>query len=86
MTMPLTDAKARLSEVVDRAEAGETIEITRRGKVVAKVAPPDLPPAEAAAQRRRAVEAMRAFRATLPQGNRTPEEIKALCRDGLLGE
>lgn len=35
----LADAKARLSELVTQAEAGETIEITRRGKVVAKLMP-----------------------------------------------
>ena len=86
MDMPLTEAKARFSEVVDRAEAGETIEITRRGRVVAKIAPPDLPPEEASARRRRAVAMIRRHRETMPQGTRTPEEIKALCRDGLLGE
>jgi prevent-host-death family protein len=39
----LADAKARLSELVDRVEAGESIEITRRGRPVAlltKVAAP----------------------------------------------
>jgi prevent-host-death family protein len=36
----LADAKARLSELVDSVEAGETIEIKRRGKVVAHLAPP----------------------------------------------
>lgn len=35
----LADAKARLSELVARAEAGETVEITRRGKPVARVVP-----------------------------------------------
>jgi len=42
----LADAKARLSELVDRVEAGESIEITRRGKSVARltaVAPPRKP-------------------------------------------
>lgn len=33
----LADAKARLSELVDRVEAGETIEVTRRGKRVARI-------------------------------------------------
>jgi prevent-host-death family protein len=33
----LADAKARLSELVDRAEAGEPQIITRRGKPVAKI-------------------------------------------------
>lgn len=33
----LAEAKARLSELVDRVEAGETVEITRRGKPVARL-------------------------------------------------
>lgn len=37
----LADAKARLSELIDKVEAGETIEITRRGKPVARVVPPE---------------------------------------------
>ena len=39
-----TEAKAHLSELLDRAEAGETIEITRRGKTAAKLSPPGPPP------------------------------------------
>ena len=35
----LADAKARLSELVDRAEAGETVEILRRGKPAAQLSP-----------------------------------------------
>ena len=33
----VADAKARLSELIDRAEAGETVSITRRGKPVARL-------------------------------------------------
>ena len=33
----LADAKAHLSELVDRVEAGESIDITRRGKPVARL-------------------------------------------------
>ena len=33
----LADAKARLSELIDRVEAGETIDILRRGKAVARL-------------------------------------------------
>lgn len=33
----LADAKARLSELVDRVQAGESIDITRRGKPVARL-------------------------------------------------
>jgi len=33
----LADAKARLSELIDRAAAGDTVRITRRGKPVAQI-------------------------------------------------
>ena len=35
--IPLADAKARLSELVARAVAGDTVRITRRGKPVAQL-------------------------------------------------
>jgi len=35
----LTEAKARLSELIDQAEAGEVINITRHGKAVAQIIP-----------------------------------------------
>jgi prevent-host-death family protein len=35
----LADAKAHLSELVDRVEAGGSIDITRRGKPVARLSP-----------------------------------------------
>lgn len=35
----IADAKARLSEIVDRVEAGESIEIVRRGKTAARLVP-----------------------------------------------
>ena len=35
----LSDAKAHLSGLVDRVEAGESVEITRRGKAVARIVP-----------------------------------------------
>jgi len=36
-TITLAEAKAHLSELVDRVEAGESIDITRRGKPVARL-------------------------------------------------
>jgi prevent-host-death family protein len=36
-TINLADAKANLSQLVDRVEAGDTIEITRRGKPAARL-------------------------------------------------
>ena len=35
--VPLADAKARLSELINAVMAGETVEITRRGRAVAKL-------------------------------------------------
>jgi prevent-host-death family protein len=35
----LAEAKAHLSELIDRAESGETVEITRRGKRAARLIP-----------------------------------------------
>jgi prevent-host-death family protein len=39
----LADAKAHLSELISRVENGETVEITRRGKLVARLTPPERP-------------------------------------------
>jgi prevent-host-death family protein len=36
-SISLAEAKAHLSELVDRAEAGDTVLITRRGKEVARL-------------------------------------------------
>jgi prevent-host-death family protein len=36
-TITLADAKTHLSELVDRVEAGDSIDITRRGKPVARL-------------------------------------------------
>ena len=56
----LFEAKNRLSELIDRVVAGEVIEITRRGKVVAQLAPPARDGDAAAA--RQAIDALRAAR------------------------
>lgn len=37
--IPLAEAKARLSELIARVEAGDTVCITRRGKPVARLVP-----------------------------------------------
>jgi prevent-host-death family protein len=49
----LAEAKAHLSELVSRAAAGESIEITRRGKTVARLVPAEAPrmPVDAAVLR-----------------------------------
>ena len=51
----LADAKAHLSELVDRVQAGETIEIRRRGKTVARLSAAPCPRKKVNLQRLREV-------------------------------
>ncbi|NWG74982.1 MAG: type II toxin-antitoxin system prevent-host-death family antitoxin [Rubrivivax sp.] len=60
-TVPVYEAKARLSELLSQAERGEEITITRHGVPVARLVPPTPPAAGAAAAQRRQVAG--AFRA-----------------------
>ncbi|TIT23466.1 MAG: type II toxin-antitoxin system prevent-host-death family antitoxin [Mesorhizobium sp.] len=43
MNIAIAEVKAILSELVSRAEAGEEIVITRRGKVAVRLVPPAMP-------------------------------------------
>ena len=63
----LAEAKARLSELVDRVGAGDTIDITRRGKPVARLT--------AAAEPRRPVDAaaLAALTAAMPPQTISPQ-------------
>jgi prevent-host-death family protein len=75
-TINLADAKAHLSELVDRVEAGDSIDITRRGKPVARltaVAPP-----------RQRVDAilLRALTATMPPQAESAADLVRSMRDG----
>jgi antitoxin (DNA-binding transcriptional repressor) of toxin-antitoxin stability system len=79
MTQPtaevaLFDAKNRLSELIDRVQQGETIAITRRGKVVAQLALPD---AQDAAAAQRAVDALRAARQGVSLGGLSARDLMA---------
>ncbi|ATQ70517.1 MULTISPECIES: type II toxin-antitoxin system Phd/YefM family antitoxin [Methylosinus] len=49
----IAEAKAHLSELVERAARGATVRLTRRGKVIAKIAPLEEPrkPVDVAALR-----------------------------------
>ncbi len=42
-TVTLADAKAHLSELTERAAAGEQVIITKRGKPVARISQPERP-------------------------------------------
>ena len=61
-TLGIFDAKARFSELVDRAAGGEEIIITKRGAAVARLGPATPQPIRSAEERRRIIEEMRALR------------------------
>ena len=72
----LADAKAHLSELVDRAEAGESIDITRRGKPVARLM--------AVAKPRKRIEAalLQSLTATLSPQVQDAADLVRSMRDG----
>jgi prevent-host-death family protein len=72
----LADAKAHLSELIDRVEAGDSIAITRRGKPVARLT--------AIAKPRKRIDAalLQSLTATMPpQAERTADLVRQM-RDG----
>ena len=72
----LADAKAHLSELVDRVEAGDSIDITRRGKPVARLT--------AVAKPRKRVDEtlLRALTATMPPEAGSAADLVRSMRDG----
>jgi prevent-host-death family protein len=71
----LADAKAHLSELVDRVEGGESIDITRRGKRVARLTRADRP------RRRIELAALQAVTATMPASAQDAAELVRAMRD-----
>jgi len=71
----LAEAKAHLTELVSRAEAGETIEIMRRGKTVARLVP--------AERSRKPIdfEELRKFTDTLPFQEESAGDFMRRIRD-----
>ncbi|GIK97925.1 MAG: antitoxin [Alphaproteobacteria bacterium] len=72
----LADAKARLSELVDRVEAGDSIEITRRGKPVARLT------AVAKPRKRIDVALLQSLTATMPPPAESAADLVRSMRDG----
>ena len=72
-SIALAEAKAHLSQVLDRVEAGEELVITRRGKPVARVVPvqPSVVP----------LPPLAAFRAQFPKMRRSSTEMIRAIRD-----
>lgn len=71
----LADAKAHLSELVERAAAGDTVEILRRGKPVARLTPANRP------RKRINLDALRALTASMPLQKTSAEDFVQEMRD-----
>ncbi|ODU25816.1 MAG: prevent-host-death protein [Sphingopyxis sp. SCN 67-31] len=71
----LADAKAHLSELVERAAAGDTVEILRRGKPVARLTPANRP------RKRINLDALRALTASMPLQKTSAEDFVREMRD-----
>jgi prevent-host-death family protein len=72
-----SEAKARFSELLDEVEQGETITITRHGKVIAHILPDE---AYRRARAKKAIEEIMEARKTAPRV--TTEEILAWRDEG----
>jgi prevent-host-death family protein len=71
----LADAKAHLSELVDRVAAGDSIDITRRGKPVARLT--------AVAKPRKPIDAalLQSLTAAMPPPSRSAVDLVRSIRD-----
>lgn len=71
----LADAKTRLSELIDRVEAGDSIDITRRGKPVARLVATTRP--------RKPIDAalLEALTAAMPPPSRSAADLVRSMRD-----
>lgn len=76
LDISLAEAKAHLSELVERASQGEAVLITRRGKPVARIV--------GVARERQPIdfEELRALTATMPRQSETAGEWLRRERDG----
>ncbi len=74
-TVNLAQAKARLSEILDRVEAGQEVVITRRGKAVAHVSPAVAP------KKPLPLADLAGFRASMPPLRRPAAELLRDARD-----
>lgn len=78
-TLQFTDAKARLSEILDEVERGEVINITRHGKTVARIVGPEVEERE---RRLRAIEKIQAWKKTGRKTGITVEDILSARDEG----
>ena len=74
-TVNLADAKAHLSKLVDRAAAGDTVRITRRGKPVAQITAVQTP------RKRIDLSALRAMTDRMPMQRESARDLVRRLRD-----
>jgi len=74
-TVSVADAKAHLSELIERVSKGETVQITKRGKPVAQLT--------AIAQPKKPIdiEALRALTQSMPEQEESAGEFMRRMRD-----
>ena len=75
VTVNLAQAKARLSELLDKVEAGQEVLITRRGKAVAHLTPAIRP------KKPLSLRDLARFRAAMPRLRRPAAELLRELRD-----
>ena len=74
-SISLAEAKAHLSELIDRVESGEEIVITRRGRTVARMLREQRP------KKRLPVPSLEKLRATMPKSPISSAELIRRMRD-----
>ncbi len=72
-TISLAEAKAHLSELIDRVETGEQIVITRHGRPVAQLSPAVAP--------KKPIRSLAKFRASMPRLEPSLSETLRQMRD-----
>jgi prevent-host-death family protein len=75
VTVNLAQAKAHLSELLDKVEAGEEVVVTRHGRAVARILSAARP------KRPLPLEDLAAFRATMPRLRRSSADLLRETRD-----
>jgi prevent-host-death family protein len=75
VTVSLAQAKAQLSALLDKVEAGEEVVVTRHGRAVARILP------AMRAKEPIPVDELAAFRATMPFMSRSSAEMLREMRD-----
>ena len=73
VTVNLAEAKAKLSELIDKVEAGESVTITRHGKPVAQLS--------AVATQKKPLRSLEAFRKTIPRRRTSSAKVLRQMRD-----